>query len=512
MKTDRIKRIIEAMLLLLFAIFIAFTICMLSPCDFISPHGVDGIDSSVFIYMGRIIDKGLLPYKDAWDHKGVLLYFINWLGVLVPYNHGIWFVELFFMLMSVIGGYKLARLVAGKVQSALVIVIVFSLMYVYFEGGNLTEEYALPMQIWSLFIIFDYLFNNRVSFLRLIVCGACFAAVCFIRINMIPVWITFCGYIFIKLIVMKEYKQLCKLVIGFLIGIAIVTIPLCVFLVSNGIWNDFIDDYFIFNIMYSQDETRSNAMQKLCAAVFFLNNQIVMIAIACSVLNLFGMNRCVFEDKNNKQQPTLYKNHEIDRVYIIYLILNILLISMSGQQYGHYGIAMLPMLIYPLSTLIGRFDKCAVKHLNAVVIATVYIIIALAGPNWIGIINNMSNDITNHTINDDAWIDQNYHCLIEYIDENTTSSDLITVYGNEVSIYNYSNRFSASKYTYQTRADVAPSILDDYYADLDHNNVQLIVMTSTPDERMEAFIVGHNFVNTQTFGPYTVYEIQDAIS
>ncbi len=40
-------------------------------------------DSGVFLYVdGQILD-GRIPYRDVWDHKGPILYYLNALGLTV---------------------------------------------------------------------------------------------------------------------------------------------------------------------------------------------------------------------------------------------------------------------------------------------------------------------------------------------------------------------------------------------------------------------------------------------
>jgi hypothetical protein len=37
-------------------------------------------DHSIFAYIGWLMNRGFAPYRDVWDHKGPLLYYINDLG------------------------------------------------------------------------------------------------------------------------------------------------------------------------------------------------------------------------------------------------------------------------------------------------------------------------------------------------------------------------------------------------------------------------------------------------
>ena len=44
-------------------------------------------DSGVFIYTGKQVLDGKIPYLDVWDHKGPLLYYINAFGLLLGRGH-----------------------------------------------------------------------------------------------------------------------------------------------------------------------------------------------------------------------------------------------------------------------------------------------------------------------------------------------------------------------------------------------------------------------------------------
>ena len=52
-------------------------------------------DSSVFLYIGKMMQNGYVPYRDLFDHKGILLYFIQFLGnVITPGSFtGMWLLE-----------------------------------------------------------------------------------------------------------------------------------------------------------------------------------------------------------------------------------------------------------------------------------------------------------------------------------------------------------------------------------------------------------------------------------
>ena len=57
-------------------------------------------DSSVFLYIGKRMLEGKLPYRDLFDHKGPILYLIEVLGLrLSPHStNGVWMLEVLNLL------------------------------------------------------------------------------------------------------------------------------------------------------------------------------------------------------------------------------------------------------------------------------------------------------------------------------------------------------------------------------------------------------------------------------
>src|SRR5580765_7577165 len=55
-------------------------------------------DSGVFLYVGWRFLNGDIPYRDVWDHKPPLIYFVDALGLtLTPHSlWGVWFLQFIF--------------------------------------------------------------------------------------------------------------------------------------------------------------------------------------------------------------------------------------------------------------------------------------------------------------------------------------------------------------------------------------------------------------------------------
>ena len=67
-------------------------------------------DSSVFRTVAMMMRHGAIPYRDTFDHKGPLLYLLNWVGACINEMWGIWLVEVVFLAVTFFITYKTARL------------------------------------------------------------------------------------------------------------------------------------------------------------------------------------------------------------------------------------------------------------------------------------------------------------------------------------------------------------------------------------------------------------------
>src|ERR671918_83423 len=65
-------------------------------------------DSGVFLYMGWRFLNGDIPYRDIWDHKPPLIYFVDALGIaLTPHSlWGVWVLRFLFIFFTLFLIYK----------------------------------------------------------------------------------------------------------------------------------------------------------------------------------------------------------------------------------------------------------------------------------------------------------------------------------------------------------------------------------------------------------------------
>ncbi len=461
-------------ILTIIVIFGIATIFSLNSPTSILTDGGGQTDSSVFRFMGMLLAKGYMPYLDSFDHKGPIIYILNYLGYIINRNWGIWLIELIFLFFSFLFIYKIARFNNKKVASIIVLLLTTINLFDYYQGGNLTEEFALLFIIVALYIFLDYLINNKTTNLKIIISGMCFACVCLLRINMITCWIVFCLTILIKCLKEKKYKELFNYILNFLIGSLIIIVPIILWLICKGAFLKFIDDYFLFNFIYVSDGGKFEIWK---AMFHYLNNFIVLFSI---VINIYSI------VKENKK--------EIYITNIIFTILSLFMISMSGRSYPHYAMVLIPCFIIPISYFVSKILNDKYKELAIFFI--IYIISIYALPLWSTTVENAGIYFRNKRNNEICTLIELEVDIRDAIINNSNKNDKILVYGNWNILYVISDRLSASTYSYQFPImEISTDIQNEFYADINKNKPEIIVIQYgyNFEERMKNFIAENKY-------------------
>src|SRR5215213_4302878 len=111
-------------------------------------------DSGVFLYAGWRLLNGDIPYRDVWDHKPPLIYFVDALGIaLTPESlWGVWILGFIFIFFTLFFIYKILDR-EFRIYAALAGTITLtSGLLTILEKGNVTEEYALVFQALCLWL------------------------------------------------------------------------------------------------------------------------------------------------------------------------------------------------------------------------------------------------------------------------------------------------------------------------------------------------------------------------
>ena len=416
-KQDKIIYIV--LFLIAFAVIFNSTY---SPVNFRRMH----VDSSVYVTIGQGITRGFLPYKDFVDNKGPLIYLFNAAGLRLGGFTGIWILELLLMCISVLFAYKTALFFGDRLKALLGTAFSFIVLNAFFTVNAGTEEYSLPFLMISLYIFTKYFFSQKqeVSFRELIVLGICFTSAVMIRLNMFPLWAGFCTVIFLETIIKRRFSLLGKYILGFSLGIAIISVPLFLYLKLNGIMDMFIEQVILGGASRGFD---SGGLKNIAQNFYVVvNRNFSIIPIMIGVFWLIT--------KFKKPYFTFYIS------YTFSCLLMILFLSFASGG-SHYNMMLIPFFVPALTFLVGIIHSTFAEMKSKTLLTIIFFSFVFSE----GIVNYLY-DLTK------IFDDNSGTQLINagrMIDENTSPHDKIISLGFNAYIYPFTKRNAASGYIYQ---------------------------------------------------------------
>ena len=226
--------------------FVLFAFLAFAVVIQIAPHFelVPRVDSSIFIYMGHRVLQGDIPYRDMWDHKGPLIYYINALGLLLADGRwGVWSLELMAVATATLLGFYVFKRAFGLWPALFAATLFVVELRLVLDKGNMTEEYALPLQMLLLWLICRAIESRRTAYYFGIGVAA---ALCFLlRPNIVGIPVAF-GLILLlesrKELHKESLKNLAVAVIG---GLLVIGWAFVYFL-SKGALLEMLDAMFVF--------------------------------------------------------------------------------------------------------------------------------------------------------------------------------------------------------------------------------------------------------------------------
>ena len=311
------------------------------------------IDSAVFAYIGDGMVKGILPYRDMFDHKGPLLYLINWFGVSLGIGYqGVWIIESTMLVLS----FSFAVCELSKMLNWRgVLLALFPIGWLFERlsvGGNMTETYAVYFSLIAWSSLARDVWNRHLRILTIYVQGFVAGAILMLRPNMIGFCLPVAIAVISSLIRSGDFAQFFKNLGWGAAGLLTAVTPIVAWLSANGILSDFWNCYISFNIGYM-----SNLKNSIDS-----NFAVIPIALALNVVALV----C----SRDKLRLLLFYN-------LAYLCFASLLVVMK-MQYEHYFIPILPALIVPFAVILNRL----MDRLGSFVIVAVLCVFAPLVVYW----------------------------------------------------------------------------------------------------------------------------------
>lgn len=297
-----------------------------------------GFDSSVYLYIAEGLLEGELPYRDRWEHKPPLIFLINIVGLLLANVWGIWVVQIGFLVGTCLAAYKLLKPRFGLVAT----LFAATVLLVYFarlaEGGNMPEQYALPLQLVALALFATVEESAKPCKRALMLLGVLGGTALMLRPNLVGVW-------FAVGLHWLAYRNNTARKFGWAaVGGVAVLLAFAVWLVLAGglaMLVAFWDAAIVYNVYYSG----ASLARKFAAVRVALEHfhPIVWLLVLAWAIGVYRM----LTPDGDRLGPLV-------RLAIVLLPIDLVFSGISGYGFAHYHLTLIPVACVLSAFAVGQ--------------------------------------------------------------------------------------------------------------------------------------------------------------
>ncbi len=304
-------------------------------------------DPGVFLYIGSRILEGEVPYRDIWDHKGPLIYYINALGIaLTPGSElGVWALEVVVLSLSGVGLYRLLRRESGALPAVLGVGLFYAGLGYVLHPGNYTEEFSLPFQIGALLLFAQTESDIRAS--RWAMIGLTWAATVLLRPNNAGIQLAILFYVILESISRRQLRSGLANLAYLGLGALMLLAPVLVYFGWVRALPELFDSVIRFNAAYVELTLKAGLDSVLEGLRLLAPTGLPVFTLAVWAMASLRLASSV----GRSAEPRLL------RLATIALPIEFLMVAISGRSINHYFIAWLPIS----AVLAARFFQQVVE-------------------------------------------------------------------------------------------------------------------------------------------------------
>jgi len=210
-------------------------------------------DFNWYVTMGRGLLAGKVPYRDLFEQKGPITYFVFALAALFPnYQIGVWLIEVLCISLFLFFAYLIARKFLSPWLSLVVVLLMMmalSANFIRALNGACVEEFCLPIFAYGLLCFLDFLMDRRpATWRRSLALGICLGILFWTKFSMwefflVPMLI----WLVVNLVRRNFIPTLCSglLMLG---GFLLVSLPIVIYFISCHAFDDLWEVYFKVNL------------------------------------------------------------------------------------------------------------------------------------------------------------------------------------------------------------------------------------------------------------------------
>ncbi len=329
----------------LFCFLIAFLAISISSAS--SPIYVTNVypDPNAFLTVGRSMLHGMLPYRDLFEQKGPVLYFLYMIASLISSKSffGVYLLELVTFTVFLYFLSKIIRLYLETRHIFWMLPLISGLLVssIPFVGGGIPELFMLPLITYSVYKMLENIkkkkfMTSKELFFHGFLCGLIFM----MKFTLVGFYFGFMVFVLLKDFLKKRYRQIFADSFTFLLGMSVPFLLCSLYFAYHHALKDFIDVYFGFNLT-SYAMGSSNSKIELLSKT--LKNILSMTSIL-GYLSILGMAYFLLHKKRYKKE---------DKLFLPFVIISgFLFIFINGKKFNYYSFPLYFSSIFGLIAIV----------------------------------------------------------------------------------------------------------------------------------------------------------------
>ncbi|WP_026523053.1 hypothetical protein [Butyrivibrio sp. VCB2001] len=334
-------------------------------------------DANSYFTVGKCIFRGFVPYRDLFDQKGIMLYFIYGLGSLISATtfRGVFVMEIiaaFFSLLAILRIYQL--FLEPRTFPYILTPITGAVIYssANFYWGGSAEEFLFPFIMWGMYQSLRYfreVYPKVMPYKVVLVGGILAGCVLNIKFNSLGLFFAWMAMVFFADLLGE--KAIAKAVIScfvFLGGMGIATLPWVIYFGIHGAIDDWVYVYIYKNVFeYSKKLTFGERIATFYDIIknHVLNNFPVYLLITIGILYFLASTISSFipDDRNSLKRRDRFFIHveifELINMGMLFAFLMIV-IFIGGVSLPYYSFPINGFVVFgfiPFCYIIERFLK-----------------------------------------------------------------------------------------------------------------------------------------------------------
>ena len=272
---------------------------------------ITDLDYAIFQYAGQEIDQGKLPYVDFFDHKPPGMFYLNALALFLfnGSRWGIWVFEVIALSAGSLLCFFFLKKYFGKLPAYIAtLAFIFNLTY-FHQGGNLTEEFALPLQFAILFSLSKWADGKKVG-LNAYLIGVFAGIASSYKQPLGGILVGATVFILVQFLTDKDRKRFLLSALYIFAGLVTVWGAWVIYFSLEGILAQFWEGAFVFNFAYSNLSTinrietfRDVIVELFKKSPYFMISLIsYLVCIPAAILS----SKAVFKNLSNKWIAALF--------------------------------------------------------------------------------------------------------------------------------------------------------------------------------------------------------------